>query len=166
MLIMKNSTKIYFDLDGTVYDLYNVENWEPKLRAENSAVFREGNFIGDYDRFKSICEKLVAIGVQFGVITWLSMQSSPEYEIECTKVKREWVKKFMPFVSEFNAQSYGTPKQNAIQKRTKTMYLLDDNKEVCEMWKTDKMRKSINVNKDGFTTIEALEMIYCELVKE
>ena len=162
---MKNSTKIYMDLDGTVYDLYNINNWEPRLRAEDPTVFEDGDFIGDYDRFISICNKLVAIGVQFGVITWLSMQSSVEYEIECAKVKRSWVNKFMPFVTEFNEQSYGTPKQNAIQKRAKTMYLLDDNKEVCEMWKTEKMRKSINVNRDGLTTIEALEKIYTELTK-
>ena len=162
---MKTSVKIWMDLDGTVYDLYNINNWEPRLRAEDPTVFEDGDFIGDYDRFISICNKLVSIGVQFGVITWLSMQSSVEYEIECTEVKRSWVKKFMPFVTEFNAQSYGTPKQNAIQKRAKTMYLLDDNKEVCEMWKTEKMRKSINVNRDGLTTIEALEKIYTELTK-
>ena len=34
------TTKIYFDLDGTVYDLYSIENWEPKLRAENVEVFK------------------------------------------------------------------------------------------------------------------------------
>ena len=157
------SIKIYFDLDGTVYDLYNVENWLEKLRSEDASVFSEGNFIGDYNRFKTVCEKLVSVGVQFEVITWLPMQASEEYEIECTEVKREWVKKFMPFVTEFTAQSYGIPKQNAIKKRAKTMYLLDDNKEVCEMWKTDKMRKAINVNRDELTTIEALEMIYCEI---
>lgn len=157
------SIKIYFDLDGTVYDLYSVENWLEKLRSEIASVFSEGDFIGDYNSFKTVCEKLVSVGVQFEVITWLPMQASSEYELECTEVKREWVKKFMPFVSEFTAQSYGIPKQNAIKKRAKTMYLLDDNKEVCEMWKTDKMRKAINVNRDGLTTIEALEKIYCEI---
>ena len=157
------SIKVTLDLDGTVYDLYSVENWLEKLRSEDASVFSEGNFIGDYNRFKAVCEKLVAVGVQFEVITWLPMQASPEYELECTEVKREWVKKFMPFVTEFTAQSYGIPKQNAIKKRAKTMYLLDDNREVCEMWKTDKMRKAINVNRDGLTTTEALELIYCEI---
>ena len=160
---MKNSIKIWLDLDGTVYDLYSVENWLEKLRSENSSVFSEGGFIGDYDRFISICNKLVSVGVQFEVITWLPMQASEEYEIECAEAKREWVKKFMPFVTEFTAQSYGIPKQNAIKKRAKTMYLLDDNKEVCEMWNTNKMRRAINVNNDGLTTIEALELIYCEI---
>ena len=99
------SIKIFFDLDGTVYDLYSVENWLEKLRSEDASVFSEGDFIGDYNRFKTVCEKLVAVGVQFEVITWLPMQASPEYELECTEVKREWVKKFMPFVTEFTAQS-------------------------------------------------------------
>ena len=49
------TTKIYFDLDGTVYDLYSIENWELKLRAENADVFIEGNFIGDYTRFITVC---------------------------------------------------------------------------------------------------------------
>ena len=45
------------------------------------------------------------------------------------------------------------------------MYILDDNKEVCEIKKKKKMRKSVNVNRNGLTTIEALEKIYAELTK-
>ena len=92
------TTKIYFDLDGTVYDLYNIENWKPKLCAEDADVFKEGDFIGNYTRFIVACTELVKKGVQFGVITWLPMQATEEYERECAEVKREWVKKFMPFV--------------------------------------------------------------------
>jgi hypothetical protein len=157
------TTKIYFDLDGTVYDLYNVTDWLEKLRLECAQVFSEGNFIGNYNAFCEICNKLLAKGVQFGVITWLPMQASPEFETECAEIKRLWVKKFMPFVTEFTAQSYGVPKQNAIVKRCKRMYLLDDNSEVCEMWKTNKMRIAINVNKGELTTIQALEKIYNEI---
>lgn len=157
------SVKIYFDLDGTVYNLYGIAEWEPKLRAENPNVFREGSFIGDYQDFMSICHKLLEKGVQFGVITWLPMQASEEYERECAEVKREWVKKFMPFVNEFIAQTYGIPKQNAIIKRAKRMYLLDDNTQVCEMWQTGKMRIAVNVNKGERTTIEALREIYAKL---
>ena len=157
------SIKIYMDLDGTVYDLYNVVNWLEKLNLEDAQVFSEGDFIGNYNEFWEICNKLLAKGVQFGVITWLPMQASLEYETECTEIKRLWAKKFMPFVTEFTAQSYGVPKQNAIVKRCKRMYLLDDNSEVCEMWKTNKMRIAINVNKGELTTIQALEKIYNEI---
>lgn len=157
------SVRIYFDLDGTVYNLYGIENWEPKLRAENPDVFKEGDFIGNHEDFTDICGKLLKKGVQFGVITWLPMQASPEYELECTETKREWVKQYMPFVTEFTAQSYGVPKQNAIVKRAKTMYLLDDNAEVCEMWRTEKMRIAINVNRGERTTIQALKEIYTKI---
>ena len=53
------SIKVYMDLDGTVYDLYNIENWEPKLCAEDADVFKEGNFIGNYTRFIAACSELV-----------------------------------------------------------------------------------------------------------
>ena len=157
------SIKIMMDLDGTVYDLYSVENWLEKLQTEKENVFLEGEFLVNYNDFMDCIRFLLECGYTFGVITWLPMQASEEYELECTEVKREWVKKFMPFVTEFTAQSYGIPKQNAIKKRAKTMYLLDDNREICEMWKTDKMRKAINVNRGGLTTVEALELIYCEI---
>ena len=157
------SIKVYMDLDGTVYDLYNVVNWLEKLNLEDAQVFSEGDFIGNYNEFCEICNKLLAKGIQFGVITWLPMQASPEYETECAEIKRLWVKKFMPFVTEFTTQSYGIPKQNAIVKRCKRMYLLDDNSEVCEMWKTNHERIAINVNKGELTTIQALEKIYNEI---
>ena len=125
------SIKVYMDLDGTVYDLYNVTEWLGKVNLEDAQVFSEGNFIGNY-RYRDweICNKLLTKGVQFGVITWLPLQASPEFETECAEIKRLWVKKFMPFVTEFTAQSYGVPKQNAIVKRCKRMYLLDDNQSI------------------------------------
>jgi hypothetical protein len=55
------------------------------------------------------------------------------------------------------------PKQNAIIKKAKTMYLLDDNTEICKMWQTGKMRVAVNVNKGERTTIEALKEIYAKL---
>ena len=61
--------KVYMDLDGTVYDLYNVVNWLEKLNLEDAQVFSEGDFIGNYNEFYEICNKLLAKGVQFGVIT-------------------------------------------------------------------------------------------------
>ena len=69
------SKKIYFDLDGTVYDLYNVENWLEKLRSETEKVFTEGDFLGNYDNFLSAICQLIGYGYSFGVIS--SLSSSP-----------------------------------------------------------------------------------------
>lgn len=150
--------KIYFDLDGTVYDLYNVNNWLEKLRTEQSNVFLDGNFMGDYEEFLDCIQALTVLGYTFGVITWLPMQASPEYEEICRQKKIKWINEKMPFVSEINICSYGIPKQDCIQKKANSMILIDDNSEVCKMWETPKQRKAINLIND-FTVVDALKSI-------
>lgn len=165
------SVKIYFDLDGVCYNLYNIPNWEPSLRAEESGVFlhEDANFF-TVEELNEAVAPLLELGVQFGVISWLSMQSTPEYEEVCRAEKREWVKKNLPFVTEFNAISYGIPKQNAIRKRAQKMYLIDDNLEICKEWSTDKQRKAYCVDNEcryfDFNLIDALKQIYKELSAE
>lgn len=153
------STKVYFDMDGTVFDLYGKDNWLELLQEEKAGAFT-GDFLPEIDtkKFYSICQKLLEKGVQFGIITWLPMQASPEYEQICTEEKRTWAGKNLPFITEFNCVSYGIPKQNCIQKRTKKMFLIDDNMEVCKTWATAKQRTAINVN-ETFTVVNALEQI-------
>lgn len=133
------SIKIWFDMDGTVADFYSQENWLEMLQNENA-----GAFINCQPLFTELFYKTVAClaakGVQFGVITWLPMQASPEYEDICRAEKIAWCKKYLPFISDFTAQSYGIPKQNAIKKHATTEILIDDNSEVGAMWKTAKRR--------------------------
>ena len=159
------STKIYFDLDGTLFDLYNKKNWFEDLTNERNGVF-EGDFLEeiDTDNFYEIIDILLSMGVTFGVITWLPMQASPEYEEVCREEKMRWVRKNLPFVSEFNCVSYGTPKQNCIQKRAKRMFLIDDNVEICQAWETATQRIAINVN-SKYTAEKALEYIVDKLTR-
>lgn len=152
------SKKIYLDLDGTVYNLYRIENWLPMLRNEENGVFSQDQFIGNYRDFLKEVYRLINGGWSFGVITWLPMGASPEYEQVCRKEKEQWINENLPFVNEVNICSYGIPKQNLIQKRAKIMVLIDDNREICEMWDTNKMRKSVNVSK-SFDIIMALQSI-------
>lgn len=142
------SKKIFFDLDGTLYDLYNIENWLESLQNEDATVFERGNFIGDYDEFIAIVKELMFKGYTFGVISWLPMYATPEFENECAEVKRKWVQKYLPFVEEMNFQRYGTPKQNTVQTKAQTMYLIDDCIEVGRVWETPKQRKYIYVDEN------------------
>lgn len=139
------SIKIYFDMDGTVYDLYALPNWLQLLQSESTDAFTQGKPMFR-DEFYDVVSALLAKGVSFGVITWLPMQASDEYAQACEKVKREWCKKFLPFISTFQAQPYGVPKQNAIEKHASTEFLLDDNEEVGAMWETPKQRVHIKVS--------------------
>lgn len=140
--------KIYFDMDGTVADLYGEKNWLDNLRNE-----REGSFINlrplvDMNELAMVCHQLMNLGYSFGVITWLPMGASYEFERVCEEEKRAWVEEFMPWVSEFYAQSYGVPKQYAPSRRAAEMILVDDNAEVRAMWNTEVQRSSIDATQD------------------
>lgn len=149
---------IFFDMDGTIADLYGQEDWLEKLRAEDVSVYQNAAPLYNEELLHS-CAELIAAGWEFGVITWGSMTATPEFDIETERVKREWIERFLPFVHEFHYQRYGTPKQQAIEKRRKTMILIDDNIEICQAWNTKGgMRTAINIDED-FTVIDALNQI-------
>lgn len=156
------SKKIYFDMDGTVYDLYSVPQWLERLRAEQPRTFLDGEFMFDPDVFSNLIEVLIMHGYTIGIISWLPMQATPEYEEICRAEKIQWINEHMPYVSEINIASYGTPKQKMIQKRSQTMILIDDNAEVCKMWETNKMRIAYNVD-ESFSALEALEELVSNL---
>lgn len=148
--------KIYFDMDGTVYDLYGMENWLEMLRNEEKGAFTLGNALVDMVALKEVCLRLIAKGYQIGIITWLPMGASLEYCEICTKEKRRWAENNMPYISEFYALEYGVPKQYAPARRAAEMWLVDDNKEVREMWVTEKQRKAIDATENIINALVAL----------
>lgn len=162
------STKIVMDADGTLFNLYGRKNWLEMLQNEQAGAFtteglENNGFMPEINISKlyTVVSRLMEAGVTFCVTTWLPMQASPEYEEICRQEKIAWIRQYLPFVSEINVVSYGIPKQNAIQKRAKKMYLIDDNTEVCKMWETNCSRIAKNVN-EFFTVIDALEEILNE----
>ena len=148
--------KIYFDMDGTVADLYGSDNWLDNLRNERVGVFNNLSPLVDMDELAIICLQLMNNGYSFGIITWLPMGASYEYERVCEQEKREWANAFMPWVSEFYAQSYGVPKQYAPIKRAADMVLVDDNTEVRAMWNTERHRTSIDATKNIIEELKKL----------
>lgn len=160
------SLKVFFDLDGTLFDLYGKSDWLYRLENEIEGVFSSGDLmpeISKEDLFEVIAD-LSAYGVEFNVITWLPMQASREYQETCTNEKIKWVRKNLPFINNIVCQPYGTPKQNGILQKAYRCILIDDNAEVCETWNTPKMRTSYVVN-EKFTAVSALIEIYRNIVE-
>lgn len=153
------STKIYFDMDGTIYDLYSIPNWLELLRGEQPTAFTTGERLFT-DEFYKVVSTLMSRGVQFGVITWTPMQASPEYEEICRAEKIAWCKEHLPFITSFVAQSYGTPKQQAIKSRTKNDILIDDNSDICKMWENGKTRRAYQVTAQKNVTQILYEILY------
>lgn len=138
---------IYFDMDGTLADLYGVPGWADCLDNENPLPYRIAPALVNMDRLEAVCNALVEIGYTFGVITWLAKNSTPAYDEATTSAKMDWIGDKMPYLSDFIAIPYGFPKQKAV-KRSAEMWLVDDNEDVRKSWNTPKQRKSIDASGD------------------
>jgi 5'(3')-deoxyribonucleotidase len=140
--------KIFFDMDGTIADLYNANNWLENLRNENNGLFANLMPIHNMKIMNKILENMVKNGWQIEVITWLPMNASKEYQVQCTKEKIEWLARYMPIVSKVHAVPYGTPKHQVGYKKGRIEILIDDNEDIIKEWTTNKHRQAIQADKD------------------
>jgi len=104
---------IYFDMDGTIADLYGVENWLDYLVAGQTKPYREAKPLVNMRELGKLLNKLQAQGWHIGVISWLSKGGSDEYGDKVAKAKEAWLKKHLGSVhfDEVKIAKYGTPKQ-------------------------------------------------------
>lgn len=127
--------KIFFDLDGTVANLYGQENWLTDLRLEKKNLFKNLKPLCDMKKLNRLAMELKKQDWEIDVITWLPMNVSPIYESIVKKEKQKWIKKYMPFVTETYMLSYGELKQNANYKKCDDIeILIDDNDDIRNDW--------------------------------
>ena len=105
---------INFDMDGTIADLYGVENWLEMLIAEDVTPYAEALPLL---RLSALARKLNALqrnGYELGIISWLSKSGSEAYNEAVIEAKLNWLAKHLPSVhwDYINIVPYGTPKQN------------------------------------------------------
>lgn len=124
---------IYFDMDGTIANLYGVENWLPMLRAEDESPYEVAAPMCNMQELADVINILKLLGFKIGVISWLSKQSSKEYKKKVTKAKREWLSNMFPVAfDEMHFVQYGTPKHRTAN--VKYGILVDDDDGVREKW--------------------------------
>ena len=144
---------LYFDMDGTISNLYNVEGWESKLRAEDSSPYADASPLVDMVRLAAIIAKLRSAGVTVGVISWGAMGGTVEYTREVKRVKREWCKRWGLAFDEFHVVKYNTPKHWVA--KCKHSILVDDNSEVRQAWT---LGATVDAS-DSFRMMKQLEKI-------
>ena len=105
---------IWFDMDGTIANLYAVDNWLPMLRAEDPTPYKQAAVMLNMSKLARQLHKLQAMGFEIGIISWLSKVSSPNYSRVTTAAKNEWLNNHLPSVEwdEIIIVEYGTPKQS------------------------------------------------------
>lgn len=120
------TTTIFFDMDGTIADLYGVENWLEYLKSSNPYPYLVAAPLLRLSSLARILNRLQRNGYRIGVISWLSKTGTDEYNELVTDAKLFWLKKHLPSVKfdEINIVKYGTPKENFA--RTSSDVLFDD----------------------------------------
>lgn len=104
---------IYFDMDGTIADLYGVDGWLDDLCAGYTRPYREARPLVNMRKLARLLNELQAQGWHIGVISWLSKSGSDEYGDRVAETKEKWLKKHLGSVhfDEVKIAKYGTPKQ-------------------------------------------------------
>ena len=126
--------EICFDMDGTIADLYAVENWLPKLRAYDPSPYREAAPMWDMVKLGTILRELQEMGVMITIITWLSKDSTSEYKSAVRKAKKAWLDEMDFPYDYFHGVQYGATKADSVRKFTDNAWLIDDNEQVRHGW--------------------------------
>lgn len=104
--------KINFDLDGTLANLYGVENWLEYLINEDTTPYAVAKPLLNMSLLARYLNKLQKNGYEICVISWLSRSGSDNYNKAVTEVKMAWLRKHLASVEfdEIHIVKYGTPK--------------------------------------------------------
>ena len=126
-----------FDMDGTIADLYAVDGWLEDLRAYNPNPYRVAEPMWDMEELRIALNEIQQIGIKVVVITWMSKDSTKEYDMAVRQAKLEWLEKMGFPYDFFHCVKYGTTKANTIRKYmeiNETAILIDDNDRVRNGW--------------------------------
>lgn len=129
--------EIVFDMDGTITDLYGVENWLSKLRSYDPTPYQTAEPLVDMTELACLLRSLQNCGVNVAVITWLSKEPNKQYDDEVRKAKRAWLKEYgFPF-DTLRCVAYGTPKHKIEATRLaadEEALIFDDDARVRRDW--------------------------------
>ena len=101
---------IWFDMDGTIANLYGVENWLDYLIAKDETPYREAKPLIRMATLARLLNRIQRNGHKIGIVSWLSKNSTEEYDARVTKAKIEWLNTHLKSVQfdEINIGKYGT----------------------------------------------------------
>lgn len=145
-----NNATIYFDLDGTITDLYGFNDWLTCLQNEQTTPYTEAGLLVDGEQLRNFLAAGKAAGVLFGVISWGAKNASKDYQKAIRREKVAWLKKngLLKYFDELHVVKYGTPKNRVAKNRTGV--LIDDE---LQRWNVEKLvdasnfRNILNVEK-------------------
>lgn len=108
---------IYFDMDGTIADLYAVDGWLSMLRAYDASPYRNAAPMLNMNTLARRLNALQRAGWHIGIVSWLSKCSNEDYDTAVAEAKMRWLHQHLASVhfDEYHFLPYGTPKQENVR---------------------------------------------------
>ena len=148
--------RIMFDMDGTIADLYGVDKWLEKLRAEDPTPYLDANPMWDMQLLADTLVELRARGGEVVVVSWLSLGGTPTYNKATRRAKREWLEGYGFTYDEIHLVQYGTNKAKFRDNECLNI-LIDDNIEVRQRF--ERYENCIAVDPTAMDLIEFLRSL-------
>lgn len=113
---MMNVRAIYFDMDGTIADLYGCEDWLADLINGYTRPYREAKSLVNMRKLGSLLNHLQEQGYHIGIVSWLSKSGTEEYNQRVVETKERWLSRHIGTVNwdEIKIVPYGTPKSSVV----------------------------------------------------
>lgn len=103
---------IWFDMDGTIADLYSVEGWLAYLQAEDTKPYEEAKVMHNMAQLARLLNGAQRKGYTIGVISWTSKCGTDSYNKAVAQAKLAWLNKHLHSVQwdTIKIVCYGTNK--------------------------------------------------------
>ena len=124
--------KIWFDMDGTIADLYGVKSWLDRLRAYDPTPYEEAEPLCSMKALAKLLKALQKRGYEIGIISWTSAESTADYDRRVEWAKYHWLRSHLKAVNfdHILFTPYGVDKKAV----TGGGVLFDDNENIREDW--------------------------------
>lgn len=124
----------WFDMDGTIADLYDVKNWLEKLLANDETPYLEAAPMCNMSLLARYLNKAKKLGFKIGIISWLSKSSTADYDEKVAAAKKKWLNTHLPSVSwdDIKIVPYDTPK--TLFRNNDNDILFDDEIRNRKLW--------------------------------
>ena len=124
-----NKVKVYLDMDGTIANLYGIEDWLPRLRASDETIFLEcAPLISE----ETLLAHFPPEQYEIGILSMTPLGASKEYCENVAEQKNAWLDKFFPSITKRIYRVYG---HNKNLKGSENAILIDDSEPIRNSWR-------------------------------
>ena len=103
---------IWFDMDGTIANLYGVENWLGYIIAEETKPYAIAEPLVNMNALARVLNRLNRNGYTINIVSWTAKNGTAGYNEAVAEVKKAWLKKHLASVkfTAIDILPYGTNK--------------------------------------------------------